>query len=150
MEKNVNMKPYIANKPHPDNSYTKNLIAFLDRYGQGDKLLEDLTLIAQLPENKANEIVSYFLELACQAQAASNINNGRYCLQNLPREWLMQRIEILLEPLLALDDEWEYWRLELYSSLDDKTLAVKLANRANVHPDPAIKEAGGDFLEYLG
>lgn len=141
------MKSFAASKPRLDNSYTQNLIEFLNRFGRGTDLLEDLSLILSLPENKSNEIIEYFLELACQSQGASNINNGRYCLQNLPKEWLLKRIENLSEPLLKLDDEWEFRRLlELYESLD-KDLVFRLSIRAKNHFDPVIKELGREFLE---
>jgi hypothetical protein len=44
-------------------------------------------------------------------------------LQSLPLDWLLQYIEHYAEPLLALNDDWDYTRLcDVYKPLDDDLL----------------------------
>ena len=65
----------------------------------------------------------------------------------LPREWVLARIEVIAEPLLASGTYDEYRRLlELYALLDPM-LTQRLAERAIQHPDLDVQEAGYDFLK---
>jgi hypothetical protein len=72
-----------------------------------------------LAEKERQFVLSYFLELACQAQNMLNIELGRASLVTLPRKWLLEKIEAAAKPLLDTNDEWEYRRLlEVYWKLD--------------------------------
>jgi len=64
----------------------------------------------------------------------------------LPREWVLARIEVIAEPLLASGTYEEYRRLlELYALLDP-LLTQRLAERAINHPHLDVQEAGHDFI----
>jgi hypothetical protein len=131
----------------PVNLYTERTIQWLNAYEEN--LWFNLERVPQLGPEVGKAVLSGFLEQACQAQHIGNIEIGRYGIQAIPREWVLQHIEDLAESLLQTEDEWEYRRLlEVYYSLD-KTLARKLALRAISNLNPDIKEAGKDFLEQL-
>jgi hypothetical protein len=110
-------------------------------------LWQHLDTVPLLVENLAREVVSYLLELACQAQNERNIVLGRAALQAIPRQWLLLRIEAAAEPLLSLDDDWEYRRLlEVYESID-AGLTAALTSRGLASSNPEIREAAQDFLD---
>ena len=72
----------------------------------------------------------------------------REAIVNLPREWVLARIEEAAEPYLLEGTYDEFRRfLELYSELD-KGLTEKLGGYLH-HPDADVQEAGEDFLERL-
>ena len=78
------------------------------------------------------------------------VQAARDRILSLPRDWVLQHIEEVAEPLLQEGDYVEYRRfLELYVQLDPE-LAARLARRAAAHADSDVKEAGEDFLEALG
>jgi len=70
----------------------------------------------------------------------------RDSILSLPKDWVLSRIETVVEPYLSDDDDETYRRfLELYARLDTE-LVHKLAARAIKSNNPEIKEAGMDFL----
>jgi len=116
------------------NSYDENLWSNLER-------------VPHLEPHVSRAILSGFLELACQCQNEGNILSGKHGILSLPRNWTLEHIEELAEPLLVLEDDWEWWRLmEVYDSLDEE-LARKLALRSISHPHHNIKEIGQTYLE---
>ena len=128
------LHPYEINYRNQMDAFQKDLWAHLD-------------LTPTLPTDTGHAILAYLLELACQAQNELNIELGRKALLALPRMWLLEHIEEDAEPLIQLNDEWEYRRLlELYSMLDNM-LARKLALRGINNSDIGIREACQDFLE---
>jgi hypothetical protein len=111
--------------------------------GLGDRV----EMLPSLDWATAKEVLAYLLDLACRAQHVRNIELGRETLLALPRTWLLAHIEALAEPLISLNDEWEFRRLlEVYERLD-KPLAQRLAERGLSTPSPDIREAGREFLE---
>jgi hypothetical protein len=106
-------------------------------------------LAPSLNDAVADSMIAYLLELACQCQNIRNITLGRTALWALPNQWLLEKIEPIAEPLLQLNDEWEYRRLlEIYWRLD-KSLVKKLALRSLDNPNPEIREAGQECLDKL-
>ena len=71
-------------------------------------LWKHLELTPKLEPKIGDAVLRYVLELACQCQHIRNIELGRMALLELPREWVLQHIERVAEPLLQLNDEWEY------------------------------------------
>lgn len=68
---------------------------------------------------------------------------------SLPREWVLERIEQEVEPILAKEEYDDYWMfLQLFDQLD-RDLTFKLARRAIAHSDPDIHELGEDYLQKL-
>ena len=89
------------------------------------------------------------LELACQAQRIDNIEAGRQGILSLSRPWVLKHIEQVAEPLVQLNEEWEYRRLlEVYMSLDPN-LVQQLVERALKNENREIQEVGQDFLDIL-
>ncbi len=77
------------------------------------------------------------------------IGHFRRVILSLPKEWLLEHIEAVAEPLLQAGDDQEYRRfLELYIQIDPQ-LTKRLAQRALASRDPNIQEAGQDFIEKL-
>lgn len=67
-------------------------------------------------------------------------------LESLPREWVLQNIEKEVDAILKNEEEDDYWMfLQLYARLDHR-LMQKLAERAAIHSEPAIKELGEEWL----
>lgn len=63
------------------------------------------------------------------------VERARIVEQARPREWEVQNIERYAQPLVELEDEWEYRRLlEVYQRLDD-ALVHRLALRGLTSPD---------------
>ncbi len=132
---------------HPDDPYLQRTIQELAAYEED--LWYHLEHVSQLPSAIGLTILSGFLEQACQSQHVSNILIGRAGIQRLPRAWVLQHIEQQAEPLLQLDDDWEYLRLiEVYWSLD-KALVQNLAHRALQSTNHAVREVGQDCLKKL-
>jgi hypothetical protein len=75
-----------------------------------------------------------------------SIQAVRELILSLPRDWVIERIEREVEPLLQQGDYEEYRRfLELYELLD-ADMTQRLARRAAANADPDIREAGEDHL----
>ena len=112
-------------------------------------LWANLDLAPSLDDVVANSLIAYLLELSCQCQNIRNITLGRMALWALPGQWLLERIELVAEPLIRLNDDWEYRRLlEVYWRLD-KSLVKKLALQGLDNPNPEIREAGQECLDKL-
>jgi hypothetical protein len=95
-----------------------------------------------LEEKKA--LFSEWVFLISWAHGA--IQTARDILLSLPRPWVLERIEKEVEPYLQNGTEEEFRRFLEFFEILDEDLLTKLAQRAAVHADPDIKEAGADFL----
>jgi hypothetical protein len=114
-----------------------------------ENLWANLDLAPHLDGVVAEAMIAYLLELACQCQNMRNMTLGRMTLWALPEQWLSEQIESIAEPLLQLNNDWEYRRLlEVYWRLD-KSLVRKLALRGLNNPNPEIREAGQECLDRL-
>jgi hypothetical protein len=108
-----------------------------------------LERVLDLDPATRDAVLRYLLELACQAQNARNIVLGRAAILALPHDWLLANLEGYAEPLLQLEDEWEYRRLaELYEPLDDQLLR-RLVVRGMASSDAGIREAAEDCQRWL-
>jgi hypothetical protein len=131
--------------PHLENGYLPRAIAKVNAHGPG--LWDNLELVPTLEPAVGRAILADFLELACLAQHAGNIQIGRYGIASLPRPWVLLNIEARAEPMLCSGDDWVYRRLlEVYQYLD-VGLMRKLAMRAIENVCPDIQEAGREFLD---
>ena len=128
--------PYVKRYKQELNSIHKNLWMNLD-------------LVPQLSHQVQQLVLSYFLELACQAQNSLNINLGRASLMTLPKDWLLENIESASQPMMNTNDEWEYRRLlEIYWKLD-RGLADKLVIWGLKSMNPEIEITAKECLEKL-
>ena len=117
----------------------------MDSFSEG--LWEHLCNVPLLKESVAGKVLSYLLGLACQAQNVHNITLGRMALLNIPRVWLVEHIKAVAEPLVALNEEWEYRRLlELYENLDAGLTTDHLL-RGLVSPNPDIQSTAQAYLK---
>lgn len=113
-----------------------------------ENLASRLDTVPTLEPAICDAVMGYLLELACQAQNARNIVLGRTAILGVPRVWLLANIERYAEPLLQLQDEWEYRRLgELYTQLDD-ALLERLVIRGLSSQDEGIRQAAHDFGDW--
>lgn len=112
-------------------------------------LWTNLEQTPNLDSEKGEAVISYFLELACQCQDTLNIELGRAGLLTLPKERLIGKMESVAEPILELNDEWEYRRLlEVSWKLSDK-LVRKLALRGIGSDNAEVVEIAKECLEEL-
>lgn len=129
------------------NSYQLRYRQYMNSFGRD--LWEHPEVVPSLEPGKRDAVIAYLLELACQSQNVENIQLGRAVILSLPHPWIVESIEAYAEPLLRLDDEWEYRRLgELYERLDTNLLR-RLAMRGLESRVHEIREAAQDFLEWL-
>jgi hypothetical protein len=130
------MSPY-------DESYQKQMDAFQEG------LWRQLELVPTLEPHTRDAVMRYLLELACQAQNARNIVLGRAAILSLPKDWLLQHIDSYAEPLLQVDDEWEYRRLsEIYDQLDVQ-LVRRLAMHGRQSRNEGVNAAAQELLDWL-
>jgi len=106
-----------------------------------------LKVIPYLPLIERMGLYGDLVFLASSAHGA--IGAVRHLILSLPRDYLLETIELEAEPYLQNGTYDEYRRfLELYELLD-RDLTLKLAHRAAAHADADIREAGEDYLERL-
>ena len=131
-------------KLNPTGPYDRSFEKHVESVLSG--LSSDLHRVRELMDDDAHRLVSYFLELACQAQNARNIKLGREAALELPRQWLLDRIERIADQTLDLDnDDWEYRRLLELADLLDVSFLSRLVRRGFLSPNPEIVEAANDF-----
>ena len=103
--------------------------------------------VSRLEPSKAIEVLADAVDLACRSQNMRNIDLGRKFVMAAPRAWVLEHIEWVAEPLVQLNDDWEYRRLlELYEGLD-AGLLLRLEKRGLQNSDVDIRDAGSDFIE---
>jgi tetratricopeptide (TPR) repeat protein len=106
--------------------------------------------VALLKKMSPEEKQFLFPELIHLARSAHGpVGAIREIICSLPREWVLERIDAQVEPILRNEEYDDYWMfLELYEKLDP-TRAVKLARRAAGSADAAIRELGLESLANL-
>jgi hypothetical protein len=112
-------------------------------------LWRNMDRATELSAEQARALLDHLLELCCRASHATNIELGRAGLLALPRAWLMERLPAAAEPLLQLEEYWEFLRLmEIVERLDEDFLRT-LIERGMRSPDPDVREVAGDWREAL-
>ena len=107
----------------------------------------DLGRITTRSEQNGEQILEAILLRGCQAQHTRNIVLGRLAAAEVPRDWLVARIERVAARVLNLEDEWEYRRfLELCGELD-AGLLQRLVAHGLVSDNAEIREAAEDFQD---
>ncbi len=102
------------------------------------------SLIYDSEQRKA--LFTDFLQLACEPTYVPTIIAARRAILSLPRDWVLEKIEIEAANLLDWDDDWLQRRFLELCSLLDRDLTIRAARKAATHQNPDIKEAGEDFL----
>lgn len=119
------------------------------REGVAKNWLSFLRVVRDLSIEQRQQLFPELVELALTLHGG--VLEVRAAIYSIPREWVMERIELEVDRVLAqpLSEDSEYRRaLEFYRDIDEG-LTRKLAQRAQQHPDPYIQEAGNDFIEWL-
>lgn len=110
-------------------------------------LSTNLHLAATMDEARASRLLNIVLERACQCQNARNITLGREAFMELPRQWVLDRIEKAAFQLLNWDnDDWEYRRLVEVAEELDSALVARLVQRGLESQNPEVVEAARDYL----
>ena len=110
-------------------------------------LSADLSLAATLPEEAAMGLLRYVLELGCQCQNSMNLQLGQDALLELPREWVLARVEKAAEAQLDPRDDWDYANLMRLAEMLDPALVARLAERGLASSSPWIVEIAGDYVD---
>ena len=100
-----------------------------------------------LKEEQRKALLPDLVFLACEPSYVPTIVNARRAILALPRGWVLQQMNTVMERILKSDDDWAYRRLLELCSLLDRDLTLRIAAMAAAHQDPEIREAGTDFLE---
>jgi hypothetical protein len=103
-----------------------------------------------VPYLKQSEQLQLFNELIFLSSFSHGaVETVRKIILAMPKEWVINNIELIAEPIIENGSYDEYRRLlELYTEIDHD-IAEKLAKRAAIHDDPDIKEAGEEFINKL-
>jgi hypothetical protein len=104
------------------------------------------TAIVLAQHLRASELMELFSDLVPLARNHALAQTVRELIGSMPRDWVPERIEGVIEPLLtdATDDEYRRF-LELFEVLDHE-LTLWFAHRAAAHADRDIREAGEEYL----
>jgi hypothetical protein len=106
-----------------------------------------LRLLDQLSEEERKELFPEWIHLARAAH--SPFQHAWKVLLELPRAWVLARIEPAVDAILVNEEEDDYWMfLQLFCKLD-RELAARLAQRAAAHAAPEIRELGEDYLAKI-
>ncbi len=101
--------------------------------------------VASAESEMGDEIIRHLVALAfCEANRNGNLA-GQELLHRLPRPWLLERIDRLLEPVVAADDPWAWHRLLEFAQGFDDALAGRLAEKASASTEPEVREAADDL-----
>jgi hypothetical protein len=96
------------------------------------------------------ELQQLFDELLAFASYSHGLTHiAQTLILSLPHDWLLSNIEKSAKPILEIADYEEYRALlTLYYKID-RDLTRRLAQRAAMHDEPDIKEAGEEYLQVL-
>ena len=94
---------------HPISPYDTAFQAKLEAIRPG--VASNLPMAGSWPEAVGEQVIVTVLSYGCQSQNTRNIILGREAAKELPREWLLARIEPIAAQTLNLADPWEYRRL---------------------------------------
>lgn len=117
---------------------------------------ERAAAVRVLPYLSMSERQELFPDLVWLASwGHGQIQAARDAIGQLPKDWVLSRIEGVTDRVLASATEQyqyeEYRRLlELFAQLGDRQLLRRLAERACAHHDEDVREAGEEALARLG
>lgn len=116
-----------------------------ERYRDNQRLV--IEVLRQVSPEELKDLLPFLIE------HVRSVHGHLQALQRLilylPKSWLVENIETVVEPWLQTGDD-EYFRrfLELYYLIDPR-LTRRLAERALVSGSIDTREAGEDFLKKL-
>jgi tetratricopeptide (TPR) repeat protein len=113
----------------------------------GNNRAAAVALLQKMPLEEKHLLFPELIQLARSAHGP--IGAVREIIRSLPREWVLERIDAQVEPILRNEEYDDYWMfLELYETLDPSR-AVRLARRAAGSADAAIRELGLERLANI-
>jgi hypothetical protein len=83
---------------------------------------------------------------ACRAQSMRAITRGREEVLTLPRDWVIETIEVVAHETLDLSDYWEYQRLLELFDLVDAQLVRRLVSFGRNSHNAEVQEAAEDWF----
>lgn len=105
-----------------------------------------LDIASSLDSSKVSELLP---ELVNMSTAHGYALRAREIILSLPHNWLITCIEEVAEPILQSGDDFEFRQIfQLYLEID-RTLAVKLGEKAINGSDEYIREVGKELLEQI-
>jgi hypothetical protein len=120
----------------------------LDAFSPG--LSSELARVPDLAPAIGEAVLAYLLREACAPTNIHPILLGRKAVSEIPRGWVLARLESVARRACNLADEWEYRRLlELCLELD-RGLTERFVKSGLASSNPEVVEAAGDFRERLG
>jgi hypothetical protein len=123
---------------YKDHPYHHNFRKKLEEIRPG--LSGDLSQAALLPEGDAQRLLRHVLELGCQCQNFMNLQLGWDATLELPRAWLLERIEAAADAQLDPADDWDYANLMRLAEALDPDLVARLVARGLASESPFIVE----------
>jgi tetratricopeptide (TPR) repeat protein len=113
----------------------------------GNNRAAAVALLHKLPQEEQQRLFPELIQLARSAHGP--VGAIRKIIFSLPREWVLERIDAHVEPILRNEEYDDYWMfLELFERLNPMR-AVKLARQAAGSADAAIRELGFERLANL-
>lgn len=110
----------------------------------GNNRAAAVALLRRMSPEEGQRLFPELIQLARSAHGP--IGAVREIIFSLPQEWVLERIDAQVEPILRNEEYDDYWMfLEIYEKLDS-VRAVKLARRAAGSTDSAIRELGLERL----
>jgi hypothetical protein len=101
-----------------------------------------------LDQEKKKQLLIDLLPIACYPKGDSYL--AWNIILSLPKNWLIENIEVASEPLLQNGSSTDYIGLLGLCRSIDGNLARKIADRAMQHPDEAIRQEIKDFMTGFG
>lgn len=139
---------YVAGHDALHRARTELLVGDIDRVGLFRELLGGrdallaLPLCLLLPVAERQQLFPEIVRLARSVHGPYNL--AWELILALPRHWVVEHVEPIVEGILQDEEEHDYWMfLNLYKQLDPD-LTARLARRALAHSNPDIRDLAAD------
>lgn len=113
----------------------------------GDKLRtlglggsEDLGSIESFPTEIQAAVLAHIGQLAFSSQNFANLAVGKAALLELPRPWLLSKLDGLLKPYLDSNDDWDLALIGDFLEEFDTPSYEKFAEFCKNHPSQFIRD----------
>jgi hypothetical protein len=109
---------------------------------------DELTAFSLARKLHFQELMSLFdVWVYWAANSQSYIEVTHEIIKSLPRSWVIENIEPIVEPIVKRNDYHLYMMIfALYREID-RDLTLRLAKRALTHPESRVQSLGKHYLE---
>ncbi|MDR2889797.1 MAG: hypothetical protein LBV33_08190 [Lachnospiraceae bacterium] len=110
----------------------------------------NLHMIAEIPIEKAHDILRQILEMGCMAQNMLNIESGRKAITKIPENWLLNNFPIVVSKYMFGEKEWQEWEFRRLAEMLEAhfpRVFEWLIYYAKSLDNPEVDEAICDFLK---